>query len=179
MRLRLIKDTEDEAMDKIEELYNSSFPFEERRDFYLVKQLLRKHPLFFIYIIEHEDRFIGFISCWRLSHCTFIEHFATACNERNKGYGQTSLQLLVKQEKSPFVLEVELPLDDFSKRRIAFYQRNGFQILKEPYAQPPYHPDGTLLPMHMMLWGEATDQLLFPFFLEEIYREVYHWSIKK
>ena len=36
------------------------------------------------------------------------------------------LQELVKQYQKPICLEVELPEDELTRRRIGFYERNGF-----------------------------------------------------
>ena len=36
------------------------------------------------------------------------------------------------------LLEVEPPTDEITRRRIAYYERNGFRILNRDYLQPPY-----------------------------------------
>ena len=39
---------------------------------------------------------------------------------------------------TPVVLEVEMPTDEMSKRRIGFYERLGFELDNQVYHQPPY-----------------------------------------
>ena len=71
------------------------------------------------------------------------------------------------------VLEVELPEDDLSKRRIGFYERNGFKLCHKPYMQPPYRSGGTPIPMHVMYSGDRPIDDIFDKIKSEIYRNVY------
>ena len=59
---------------------------------------------------------------------TYGEHFAVDPDERGGGYGGKALRLLCEELQTPVVLEVELPFDEMSRRRIGFYQRSGFTL---------------------------------------------------
>ncbi len=40
------------------------------------------------------------------------------------------------------LIEVEKPTDDESRRRISFYEKNGFRLREDiNYVQPPYSPE--------------------------------------
>ena len=74
----------------------------------------------------------------------------------------------------PFVLEVEMPADDLSRRRIAFYERNGFTLWRDcAYMQPPYRPEDAPLPMLLMVKGNLSPEQDFPHVRQTIHREVY------
>ena len=74
----------------------------------------------------------------------------------------------------PFVLEVEMPADDLSRRRIAFYERNGFTLWRDcAYMQPPYRPEDAPLPMLLMVKGNLSPEEDFQRVKQTIHREVY------
>ena len=60
----------------------------------------------------------------------------------------------VQYLKRPIVLEVERPVEEMAKRRISFYQRQGFTLWEKDYCQPPYKPGDDFLPMYLMVHGE-------------------------
>lgn len=51
------------------------------------------------------------------------------------------------------VLEVELPFDEMSRRRIGFYQRSGFTLSTLRYIQPPYFDGAQPLELHLMFYA--------------------------
>lgn len=177
MILSTIKRNDNKKLEAVRSLYESAFPKEERRDFYLIEQLITEQPLFSLFYIEEHNRFVGFISCWHLPHCTYIEHFATNPEVRNHGYGSKILNTFVTKEKAPIVLEVEIPDNEMAQRRIAFYQRNGFRLLPYSYLQPPYHEGDEMLPMRIMHWGNEQSVEHFDFFVKDIYKEVYRYKV--
>ena len=71
------------------------------------------------------------------------------------------------------MLEVELPQDEMSRRRIGFYERCGFELCHLPYLQPPYRPGDTPLPMHLMFHGTASPAPIFNTIRDTIHRHVY------
>ena len=71
------------------------------------------------------------------------------------------------------VLEVELPEDELSKRRIGVYERNGFTHCEKPYMQPPYRKSGSPIPMYIMFSGADSIDGIFDTITSEIYKNVY------
>jgi hypothetical protein len=71
-------------------------------------------------------------------------------------------------------LEVEIPEEEMAKRRINFYQRQGFSLWEKPYQQPPYKTGDNYLPMLIMAYGDIECGKDFDSVKEHIYREVYN-----
>ena len=73
----------------------------------------------------------------------------------------------------PFVLEAEVPTDDLSRRRVGFYERQGFRVWDKDYVQPPYRRGGRPLPLYLMVAGETDAMPPVDTVRRAIYREVY------
>ena len=158
-----------------EALYEQSFPEIERRDSQKWKQLWLTNDHFFIDVIcTNNQSFGGFISYWLFPDFVYIEHFATSPTLRGKGIGGKCLDLFVERFPTlPIILEVEMPTDTTSARRIAFYKRHHFTLLPLPYAQPPYRQEGESLPMHIMCTHPQDVTLRFEQMINNLHREVY------
>ena len=73
----------------------------------------------------------------------------------------------------PIILEVEVPLDEMSKRRIGFYERLGFILRNDIfYFQPPYEEGMNGLELKLMHTGNLEKSLLEKY-SEEIKKVVY------
>ena len=154
----------------VENLLHESFPEEERRDDDMQRYNTDNNPLFTAYLITDDAENIGLITLWKLSGFLYVEHLATSPSVRNKGYGKMIMQALLHDFSDyTIVLEVELPEDDLSKRRIGFYERNGFKLCHKPYMQPPYRSGGTPIPMHVMYSGDRPIDDIFDKIKSEIY----------
>lgn len=109
--------------------------------------------------------FAGMITSWHFGGFRYIEHFAICPSMRNSGLGAKALSEFMAMDSSPIVLEVELPEDELSRRRIGFYERQGMELFDcMEYVQPPYRPTGNSLPMHLM----ASTGFLNPANFEEV-----------
>lgn len=131
-------------MEKLLDLYEASFPVEERRP---RQQMPPPDPAFRFYAVGE----VGLLTAWDFGGYNYIEHFAIAPEHRGHGVGAQALAAL----SGAIILEVEPPEDgELAQRRIEFYRRNGFQLLDYDYIQPPYTPDGTPLPLKLMVRGK-------------------------
>ena len=72
------------------------------------------------------DRYVGFITGWLFDGYTYVEHFAIDPAASNGGIGAEAMKQFLVFCGTPVVLEVEMPTDEMSKRRIGFYERLGF-----------------------------------------------------
>ena len=72
------------------------------------------------------------------------------------------------------VLEVEMPVEEMAKRRINFYQRQGFVLWEKEYKQPPYKPGDDFLPMYLMVFGNLQCEQDFEMIKNKIHKEVYN-----
>ena len=143
-------------IDNIHCLYESAFPRDERRDFEDFMSLLAApESRFSVFAFFEDDVFAGFASCWRWEEFCYLEHFAVEERMRNGGRGARYLSELVRRMSLPMIIEVEPPEDDLSRRRIGFYERNGFRLAEGiDYVQPPYSPDRNSMRLMLMTHGD-------------------------
>lgn len=157
----------------VEELLISAFPVAERRELDLQRDFTDNNPLFHNCVVRHEGNLVGFISYWDFDDFCYVEHFAISPNARNGGYGKKVLLQLEKMLEKPIVLEVELPEDEMSKRRIGFYSRLGYELWNVEYLQPPYRKGDKFLPMHIMVKGELNCEKDYSRIKDKIYKNAY------
>ncbi|MDL2255841.1 GNAT family N-acetyltransferase [Parabacteroides sp. OttesenSCG-928-K15] len=167
------KGINDPLLDKVEATYNDSFPPVERRDFSLVRNLLETEPDFTLLSLYWQDEYAGFITYWDLGGFLYVEHFALDPSARNGGVGSKAMQIFLSESELPVILEVEMPTDELSRRRIGFYERLGFVLDNTPYQQPPYRPDEGWFDMLLMAYGAIDLKKDFEKVRTALYSRVY------
>lgn len=165
--------TTDSEYKFVEDLLHEAFPIDERRDDDVQRSNTDHNPLFTAYLITDKDLKIGLITLWKLNGFYYVEHLATSPGVRNKGYGKEIIQTILKEFHSRIVLEVELPENELSRRRIGFYERNGFTLCRKSYLQPPYRKSSRPIPMYIMYSGTESIDGIFNEIKSEIYDKVY------
>ncbi len=167
-----------DLLPQVKELYLSSFPVEERREWESIAEILAdaSSPYRMTAILA-DGEFGGFITSWNLDGIVYVEHFAVALSMRGGGIGGAAVREFVARSSFPVVLEVELPESGaMACRRIEFYRRNGFTACAEyEYIQPPYSaglPEVPLMLMHSPTGGVSLD-------LDEITRQIHRNVYKK
>ncbi len=130
------------------DLYEQSFPIEERRDYSLVLDIYKTDSLSLNIIYDNQTK-VGILNIWDFNDFLYIEHLAISKQYRNRQIASKVLEQLNSQNKL-IILEVELPNDELSKRRIGFYERNSFTIQPYFYMQPPYRKGEKGIKMHIM-----------------------------
>ena len=158
----------------VEELMQTAFPQQERRNADLQREYTDNKPHFHTHIILNANLPIGLITIWELESFHYIEHFAIHENYRNKGYGQKVMKLIINGIQGMIVLEAEEPYDDITCRRIRFYQRQGFVLHDVPYQQPPYRNGDEWFPMKLMTLREKNFSLEYEKVKRKIYKEAYN-----
>ena len=119
----------------------------------------------------------GFLAVWEFESFTYIEHFAVDPALRNSGTGSAMLQELVRKYQKQICLEVELPEDELTRRRIGFYERNGFVFNEYPYIQPPISKGKSPVPLRIMTYGSAITQDTFEEMKRVLYQRVYTCTV--
>ncbi len=152
-----------------------SFPYNEYRSYEEQKALL-DNTRYSVYVFPDPktDCFKSFITLWQFKDFAFIEHFAVDPAYRNQGLGSLVLREILNMLPCQICLEVELPETDFAKRRISFYERNGFFTNQYPYIQPPYSKDKNPIPLLVMTSGGNISNDRFIKMKETIFTEVYN-----
>lgn len=170
---RPLTDAADPLVEQVRATYEASFPVAERRDFELVRALVKESPFFTMYALLRGEAYVGFITAWRFDSFVYIEHFAIEQTARNGGIGAEAMGQFLAFTSLPVVLEVELPQEELSRRRIRFYERLGFVLDDHIYFQPPYHPGDQPLEMRLMQYGGLNLEQTFEAVRTCIYGEVY------
>jgi ribosomal protein S18 acetylase RimI-like enzyme len=168
------------VLESVRKLYYHSFPREERRDWNVWLKTLGQDTRFrVLYLSTESYPLAGFISLWDFATLVYGEHFAIQPELRNSGLGSQVLQVVAEQlGNRPLVIEVEPPYTEFAKRRIAFYKRNGFEIVQEEYLQPPYWEDSPQVPLFLMSNRDVSESVL-SCAIRSIYQAVAHPSFFK
>lgn len=138
----------DERLSCLLRLYAGSFPFEERRTKDQLKAMIGHEKMNFI-ALQAGDQLAGLMIWWNFSRFGYIEHFAVFPELRGNQIGSTALQR-IRARSAKTLLEAEKPSDEMSERRIAFYQRNGFDVVDPHYLQPPYRKKGKPISMYLL-----------------------------
>ena len=152
---------------EIYRIMQASFSDDEYRP-YDEQLALFEEPEYRIYYMP-----AGFLAVWEFESFIYIEHFAVDPALRNSGTGSAMLQELVKQYQKPICLEVELPEDELTRRRIGFYERNGFVFNEYPYIQPPISKGRSPVPLRIMTYRSEITREEFQKMKEILYRRVY------
>ena len=140
-------------------LYNTEFPLSQRRVYedekHLDNFIRMKGGKFHAFSAVDGDLYLAFLSYWTFEGYTYIEHFAVDPAHRGKNIGRLMLEHLFKEVSPNVLIEVEPGDTPEAKRRIEFYEKNGFKIRKEfNYTQPSYGGKGQVaVPMLLMTHG--------------------------
>jgi ribosomal protein S18 acetylase RimI-like enzyme len=144
-----IKNQDDKYFDEFWRIYNTSFPHNEKRALDQQTAVFNK-PEWQLNVFISDNRLFGFISFWTATEFIFIEHLAIAPEFRNRGLGKTILKPFLENNSKPVILEIELPADTNTRRRLRFYESLGFQKNDHNHCQPPYHSGDKPIPMKIL-----------------------------
>ncbi len=153
-------------------IYEDSFPSDERRTLEAQKKVMNLKEYSFFVVMENNN-VIGLITEWNFGSFSFIEHLAVKKELRNKGNGSRLLKSFVSEKEEFVVLEVELPEDEISKRRIGFYERVGFKLNDFDYIQPSYGEGKSPVPMLIMTYPKKITEKEFLDIREKVHKKVY------
>jgi len=139
----------DSLAHKIYQSYCASFPEDERRGEAQFWDLFDNEYAQIVSIVK-EEKNIGYLILWELSEFVFVEHFEIFSQFRGQNFGSEVLAHLI-QKHGELILETEpLELNTIAERRVKFYERNGFSILKKDYIQPSYGDGKNALNLFLM-----------------------------
>ncbi len=159
--------------DNFYKLMEMSFPKDEYRNYEEQKDVFNdsNYTAYGLYTTDKEIKAV--IAVWELNDIVFVEHFAVNPNFRNCGLGSKILEELKKKYNKTICLEVELPENDIAKRRIGFYERNGFFLNEYPYEQPAFSKDKKSVPLLIMTTLGKIDEEAFEKIKNKLYKDVY------
>jgi hypothetical protein len=161
---------------EFKQIYESSFPEDERRDWNQLLELFGNKQ-FSLNEIYHQARFLGFITFWDLEEFSFIEHFAIQTSEQGKGYGTLAINQVLSMNSKPVILEVEEPFMETARKRILFYERLNFSVNNQSYFQPPYSLDKNSVKMLLMSYPSEIETSDFERIKAQIHDSVYGFRV--
>ncbi|MBI4980910.1 GNAT family N-acetyltransferase [Candidatus Woesearchaeota archaeon] len=142
------------------EIYESSFPLDERRALGLQKELI-KNKLYHFFIALKNKVLVAIITDWDLGNFLFVEHLAVKEEFRGKGIGTKLLKEYTSKNKQKMVLEVERPDNELARKRIRFYERIGFKLNTFDYLQPSLGKDKNPVPLFLMTYPDKINNSEF------------------
>jgi len=179
IEFRKIENSSDTLFTKIYALYRSAFPRAERRSLASFKAVLNNKKHFEMSALMKNNEFVGFITCWTFDCFVYVEHFAVDSKMRGQNIGSEVMSTFLQKTSLPVVLEVEMPEDAQSIRRISFYERLGFKVIPHNYAQPYYDGSGRMLPLLIMSNDYHFAYKHFNSMINTLYKDVYRYFPEK
>ncbi|QZE12980.1 GNAT family N-acetyltransferase [Halosquirtibacter laminarini] len=165
-------ETQDSHFETVLDILSQSFPLEERRDkdcFITVMEEDCFYPCYY----QIGEKVVAILFYWRFKELCYIEHFAVGKKFRGSGIGESILQQFIDEMDIPIVLEVEKPIDMNHWRRISFYERNGFYLLKQGYLQPAYRLGDKKVMLSLMSYPLPLDNSLINEFVTKYHPIIY------
>ena len=165
----------EKMLGKVYGLMQRSFPKDELRTYAEQKRLFSL-PCFDMTVLENFTEIIGFISVWDLDGFRYVEHLAVSAKHRGMGYGSKILKDYMSSHPSErYVLEVEPPRDEVSKKRVEFYEKLGFTLNDYEYIQPAL--SGKEVELRIMATGGALSEEEFNGIRKILYGVVYKKAV--
>ena len=159
--------------DEVYTFFQQAFIPAELRDYDEMKMLFEK-GLFVIYGEYEDDYLLAAMIVWELEHCVYLENFAVSEKARGKGIGSFVLKEFTRLYKDCFLfMEVEVPYDSISRRRIQFYEKNGYLSNRYTYIQPPFRKDDEPVHLTFMTYPSCMNEEQCHDIKEEIFKVVY------
>ena len=161
--------------DKIEYLLKNAFPkVEQMSTSYLLVMSKRKAINFLAFY--DDDLFIGFSYFIKTKDMIFITYIAINDEIRSKGYGSKILTYLKESNPTlPISLNVEMLIDDAPNKeqrikRVKFYERNGFILLKNTVSngKDSFSIMSTKQPLDIKSYRKALKQYSFGLYAPKV-----------
>jgi ribosomal protein S18 acetylase RimI-like enzyme len=165
--------TDAPEMKDLHQLYETTFPYAERREVAALEVIRRAEQRMHLYAFRHSGNFAGFLIVWTFERFRYVEHFAVMPEFRSVGLGSAMIRELLAEDDRPLLLEVEPIHNADSLRRIQFYERLGFSAATHVYAQPPYRSGEPELKMLIMHYPPVLEVDDYKAFVGEIRSVVY------
>ena len=102
-----------------------------------------------------------------------VEHAVVNPRRRSRGIGSQMVAQLASQSRKPVVAEVEPPVDEMSRRRMAFWIKAGFAVNRFDYIQPAYSKTKKPVAMVLMSYPAKLTRAQFEGIRNQIHLRVY------
>lgn len=162
-----------EEFDRFYQILSNNFPTKEIKEYNYMKDTFHA-GLYQVLTLKDNDQIVGIMSFYQHDDFRFIDYFAIDGSLKGKGMGSEMLQYFINLDDKMVILEVEHPEDEQSKRRIAFYQRNGLCLNDQfEYFVPPVRNLKHRLYFHLMSSKRKINNIEFEKYYPQILKMVY------
>lgn len=162
-----------EEFDRFYQILSNNFPTKEIKEYNYMKDTFYA-GLYQVLTLKDNDQIVGIMSFYQHDDFRFIDYFAIDGSLKGKGMGSKMLQYFINLDDKMVILEVEHPEDEQSKRRIAFYQRNGLYLNNQfEYFVPPVRNLKHRLYFHLMSSKRKINNIEFEKYYPQILKMVY------
>ena len=162
-----------EEFDRFYQILSNNFPTKEIKEYNYMKDTFYA-GLYQVLTLKDNDQIVGIMSFYQHDDFRFIDYFAIDGSLKGKGMGSKMLQYFINLDDKMVILEVEHPEDEQSKRRIAFYQRNGLYLNDRfEYFVPPVRNLKHRLYFHLMSSKRKINNIEFEKYYPQILEMVY------
>ena len=162
-----------EEFDRFYQILSNNFPTKEIKEYNYMKDTFHA-GLYQVLTLKDNDQIVGIMSFYQHDDFRFIDYFAIDGSLKGKGMGSEMLQYFINLDDKMVILEVEHPEDEQSKRRIAFYQRNGLYLNDQfEYFVPPVRNLKHRLYFHLMSSKRKINNIEFEKYYPQILKTVY------
>lgn len=162
-----------EEFDRFYQILSNNFPTKEIKEYNYMKDTFYA-GFYQVLTLKDNDQIVGIMSFYQHDDFRFIDYFAIDGSLKGKGMGSKMLQYFINLDDKMVILEVEHPEDEQSKRRIAFYQRNGLYLNDQfEYFVPPVRNLKHRLYFHLMSSKRKINNIEFEKYYPQILKMVY------
>ena len=101
---------------------------------------LHENPFSYYWVIETEEKVIGFIGLWITFDSAQITNIAIHPDYRHQGYGQLLMNQAISEAQKKYAEYLTLEVRVSNENAIRFYEKNGFMNVttKKGYYQDNY-----------------------------------------
>ena len=166
----------DEHFRQAWEIYEASFPVDERRPLSAHLQTQSDSRYTFTPLLDEARIVVGVLGYWRFESFTFLEHIAISSTCRGTGIGTSTVKGLQDAAHLPLILETELPeMNAQAPKRIRWYESLGFHSNQQDYVQPAYAKHQNPVPSRIMSYPHRLSLQDFEVIRETLYSQVYQY----
>lgn len=166
MKILNLKDSEIKHFLEAWNLYNDSFPKEEKR-ILKEQEIILKDKRYNPTIFVKNDEVVAILFFWKFEKYTFIEHFAISCKLRGQSYGTKILEDFLQKHQN-VVLEIEPIFDEITSKRFDFYKKFNFIINDFKHFQIPFRNDSQELELLILSHKNKLEKIEY----EKLYFEM-------
>jgi len=143
MNTIFIKNQHNKYFEKAWQIYEDSFPTEEKRTLKEQIKLFDKKSFTMLCYVEDET-LLSILFYWQIDTYTYLEHFAVNSTLRGRSYGSKILQEFINNNQK-IILEIEPVVDEMTQKRLDFYKRFDFKVNNHIHFQVPFRKDAQKL----------------------------------